>query len=259
MRKYILSTLSVLLVVFSVVYLSGCADSTSDPVSPVATKGSMYITSVPAGAQIWVNGSNSGKVTPDSITNLDAATYNVTLKLANYTDATFPVAVVAGYQSKPATYTMVSDISTVTYGPVRIYETTGTNASQPSGLSYRNGSRGFSLSGTDKDSVDIYYSSTGYLIQSASLGTGMTRKTYFKAPSGTVTNNLFDGVSSPTYTTAWGNAIADRDTSTYYFSYDNDKHYVKMKIVNYGGGTTGNPAWVEIKWIYNKKVDDVRF
>lgn len=257
MKKYILSSLSALLIVASVFLINACSDSTSDPIS--ATTGSIYVTSVPAGAQIWIDGTNSGKVTPDSVTNVAPGTRNVTLKLANYTDATFPVAVVAGYQSRPATYTMVSDVSLAVYGPVRIYETSGTNAQQPSGLSYRNGSRGFSLSGTDKDSVDIYYSSTGYLIQSASLGTGMTRKTYFKAPSAAVSNNLLDGVSAPTFVSSWGNAINDRDTTTYYFSYDNDKHYVKLKVVNYGGGTTGNPAWVDIKWIYNKKADDIRF
>jgi hypothetical protein len=260
MRKYIKLSFAAALLLFVAMFINACdSTSTDDPVSPAATKGSMFVSSSPAGAQIWINGSNSGKVTPDSVTNLDPATYNVTLKLANYKEATFQVAVAAGYQSKPETYTLVSDLDLVTYGPVTIYETIGTTAAQPSGLNLRNGSRGFSTSTTEKDSVDMYYSSTGFLIQSASLGSNMTRNTYFKLPSASGVSNLFDGASSPAFVNTWGNAIADRDSTTYYFVYDNDGHYSKLKVVGYGGGTTGNPAWVQVKWIYNRKAGDVRF
>lgn len=257
MKKYVISSLSIILVIMTVFLVSGCSDSTSDPVTPAATTGSMFITSVPAGAQIWVNGSNTNKVTPDSVVNLSPATYNVTLKLTNYTDATFQVAVVAGVQAKPSAYSMVSDLSTVAYGPIRIYEF---NATQPSGLNYRNGTRAFSMSGTDKDSVDLYYATDGYDIQSPYLQSTSLRKTYLIQPSPSA-SNLLDGADSPSFVLAnWGNAIThENDSTTYYFSYDNDHHYSKIKIVGYGGGTTGNPAWVEIKWVYNKKVDDPRF
>ena len=45
----------------------------------------------------------------------------------------------------------------------------------------------------------------------------------------------------------------------YVFLYDNDGHYSKLMISSRGGGTPGNPAWVELKWIYNKTASDNRF
>ena len=50
----------------------------------------------------------------------------------------------------------------------------------------------------------------------------------------------------------------DRETN-YVFLYDHDGHYSKIKIVNYGGGNPGDPAWVEVQWLYNKTLGDVRF
>jgi len=162
--------------------------------------------------------------------------------------------------NKSAYTASVGMVKTFTRGPVRIYETNGATAVRPSGLNLRNGFRGFSLTGTDRDSVDLLYSSNGFLLISAYANGGMARKTYFKLPSASGVSNLFDGASSPTFVDTWGNAIADRDSTTYYFIYDNDKHYSKLKVVNYGGsGGLGSPAWVEVKWIYNNVVDDVRF
>ena len=46
------------------------------------------------------------------------------------------------------------------YGPVTIYETAGTTASQPSGIDLSSGNA-YGVSSTDKDKVDIYYSTDG--------------------------------------------------------------------------------------------------
>ena len=53
--------------------------------------------------------------------------------------------------------------------------------------------------------------------------------------------------------------MADRDSTKYVFLYDADSHYSKVKIVNWGGGNVGDPAWVEIKFWYNKTASDTRF
>ena len=50
----------------------------------------------------------------------------------------------------------------------------------------------------------------------------------------------------------------DRETN-YVFLYDNDGNYSKAKISGFGGGTPGNPDWVELNWLYNKTANDNRF
>ena len=260
MKKYVLTSLSLVMIALSVLVISGCDSSSSDnPITPAATTGSIYVTSTPVGAQIWIDGTNSNKVTPDSVTSVSPGTHVVTLKLTNYKDATFNVAVTAGYQSKPDTYVMVSDVDLASFGPVRIYETTGTSASQPSGLCLSSG-LAYGASSADKDKIDLVYfsnnTSTLYEIQSAKVY-GLSRYTYFNPATSSI---LTDGVSSSVKSDAWYNAFSANDSTKYRFVYDNDKHYSKIKIVNYGGGTiTTGAAWVDIKWIYNKKVDDVRF
>ena len=119
----------------------------------------------------------------------------------------------------------------------------------------------YGIAGADKGKVDIYYSTDGtggqgYLVQSADLSAQMTRVTKFRVGTGT---DLNDGVDSPLQTTGtWTNHMGDRETS-YVYLYDNDGNYSKAKIISFGGGTPGNPAWVEIQWWYNKTTSDVRF
>ena len=45
-------------------------DSSDDPMTPVNTKGSIYLTSNPAGAQIWIDGVNTNLITPDTVLNV---------------------------------------------------------------------------------------------------------------------------------------------------------------------------------------------
>ncbi|MGE5682456.1 MAG: PEGA domain-containing protein [Bacillota bacterium] len=58
---------------------------------PPQRKASLALNSVPAGAQIYINGINSNRFTPDSLTNLDPGNYLVTLRLSGYNDTTFNV------------------------------------------------------------------------------------------------------------------------------------------------------------------------
>jgi hypothetical protein len=106
--------------------------------------------------------------------------------------------------------------------------------------------------------VDIYYSSAGFLIQSAHLNTtqNLIRETDFFVGS---SDNLFNEEDSPLRNTGtWTESILDTETN-YVFLYDHDGHYSKLKIVLRGGGQPNVPAWVDVQWYYNNAVSDTRF
>jgi hypothetical protein len=246
-----------LIPVIAMVFIS--CDSDDDPITPTA-KGNIYITSNPAGAQIWIDGSDRSKVTPDTIKNLDPKVYSVTLKLTDFNDTTFSISVTGNQTSVVGPIEMVSNIFTTLFGPRRIYETAGTGANQPSGLDLSSG-MAYGVTSPDANKVDVYYSTSGtggqgYLVQSADLYPSLIRRTEFFRGSAT---NLFDGVDSPPRQTGtWTNNMGDREAN-YVFLYDHDGHYSKIKIVNWGGGVPGEPAWVEVQWYYNTTYLDNRF
>lgn len=234
-------------------------DTTEDTVAP-PEPGSIFISSNPAGAQIWLDGDSTSFVTPDTVTNVSEGVHTVTLKLTEYKDTTFSISVTGGQMSIVGPITLVSDIVKSLHGPVRIYETAGTTADQPSGLDLSSGIA-YGVSSSNKGLVDIYYSTDGtggqgYLVQSADLYPTLIRVTKFYVGSG---SNLFDGADSPDKNTGtWTNHMTDRE-SNYVFLYDHDGHYSKIKIVNWGGGVPGEPAWVEVQWYYNETQLDNRF
>ena len=228
--------------------------SSDDPITPTPT-GSIYITSSPAGAEIWIDGSNTFKTTPDTAENVDQGARSVTLKLQDYRDTTFTVSVTGDQTSVIGPVVLVSDITITLFGPIKIYETSGTSTSQPSGLDLSTG-LAHGVTSAEADLVDIYYSSAGYLVQSADLYGTLIRETDFLVSTGT---NLFDEVDSPLRNTGtWSDNIGDRENN-YVFLYDHDGHYSKLKIVNWGGGNPGDPAWVEVQWYYNTALQDNRF
>lgn len=248
-----------LLIPIIALVISSC-DSTDDPVTPTNTKGGVYLTSNPAGAQIWIDGVNTSLTTPDTVTNVEQGVRNVTLKLQDYVDTTFSVSVTADQISIVTNIAMVSNIITTLYGPVRIYETAGTGPTEPSGLDLSSG-MAYGVSSANSSLVDIYYSTSGtggqgFLVQSADLYTGLIRETDFFVSDST---NIFDGADSPLRNTGtWTNNIDDREAN-YVFLYDHDGHYSKLKIVSWGGGVPGEPAWVEVQWYYNDTTLDNRF
>ncbi len=254
MKKLIL----LMIIPFAVIIVTSC-DTNNAPDTPETTTGSLLVTSNPAGAQIWLDGSNTTLVTPDTVENIDEGSHNVTLKLTDYRDTTFSISITAGQMGVVGSVVLVTNIITTLYGPVRIYETTGTPASEPSGLDLSSGNP-WGVSSDSSGVVDIYYSTTGtggqgYLVQSADLY-GLVRVTKFYV--GTA-NSLFDKVDSPNKDIGtWTNNMSDRETN-YVFLYDHDGHYSKIKIVDFGGGVPGEPAWVEVQWYYNKTVLDNRF
>ncbi len=217
-----------------------------------AYPGGLNITSDPEGATIWLDGTSTGYITPHTFEGLTAGEHTVKLVLAHYVDTTFVVTVVPNAQTSITTVVLTPVYKT--FGPVKLYETVGTTASQPSGLDLSSGNA-YGISSSDKDKVDIYYSSDGFLVRSAAYHQNMTRNTYFKIGTGT---NLSDGVDSPVKDNSWAESMSDRETH-YVFLYDEDGNYSKLKIVNYGGGTPGEPAWIEVQWIYNTAENNTRF
>jgi len=234
--------------------ISSCS-SDEDPVTPVETKGSLYVTSNPAGAEIWIDGVTTSQTTPDTILDIEEGVHNVTLKLQDYKDTTFSISISAEQTSVVGPIVMVSDIVTTLYGPVRIYETAGTTANEPSGLDLSSG-MAYGVSSAQNTLVDIYYSSSGFLVQSAHLYPSLIRETDFLVGA---SGNLFDKEDSPLRNTGtWTENIGDREPN-YVFLYDHDGHYSKLKIVSWGGGVPGEPAWVEVQWYYNETMLDNRF
>ena len=63
------------------------------------TGGTVNFGSTPSGAQIWVDGANTGMTTPYTQTSVPAGTYSVTYKLAGYTDYSTSVTVTSGQTS----------------------------------------------------------------------------------------------------------------------------------------------------------------
>lgn len=251
MKKLIL-----LLIIPFVVLITSCDD---DTVTPIPT-GNIYLTSSPAGAEIWIDGSNTFSTTPDTINNVSEGARNVTLKLQDYKDTTFSVTVTENQTNVVSNIVLESDIITTLYGPERLYESFGTPASQPSGLDLSTGTA-YAVSSSEANLIDIYFysdaSGNSYLIQSADLYPSLVRETDFFVSSGT---NLFDEEDSPLRSTGtWTNNIDDTENN-YVFLYDHDGNYSKLKIVNrHSGGGPGDPSWVDVQWYYNNTQLDNRF
>lgn len=254
MKKLIL-----LLIIPLLMFIISCSE---DPVTQTPT-GGIYLTSLPAGAAIWIDGSNTSKTTPDTATGVDQGLRSVTLKMQDYNDTTFTISVTGGQTSIVTNIILVSDINTTFYGvspTVRLYETYGTSASLPSGVDLSSG-LAYGVSSPEADLVDIYFysdqSGSSYLIQSADLYPGLIRKTDFLISTST---DLFDRVDSPLRNTGnWTNKINDTE-SHYVFLYDHDGHFSKLKIVTRGGGGgPGDPSWVDVQWFYNNVLLDNRF
>jgi len=213
---------------------------------------SLSVTSNPAGAAIWINGANSGQVTPYVFTDKTVGTYEITLKKDNFDDYMETVTLSENTNSVSAELVPMY----ATFSTIKLWETVGTTSTQPSGLDL---SAGDALSITTSSgvngNVDIYYSSEGFIVRSANGKNSMTRETYFKVAAG---SDLTDGVDSPVKDANWATQIPDTQTG-YVFLYDADGNYSKFKIVNRGGGVVGEAAWVEVSYIYNKAANSTKF
>ena len=60
------------------------------------TTGSINCTSTPSGAQIWLDGINTGQITPYTLTNIPTGIHTVTYKLTGYNDCVNGISVTSG-------------------------------------------------------------------------------------------------------------------------------------------------------------------
>ena len=80
------------LYVWLILTLNGCDKQVSrSPVESEPPKGFIYVNSVPDGFTIFQNGRNTGRLTPDSISYIDAGVYEITLKKKYFKDTTLVV------------------------------------------------------------------------------------------------------------------------------------------------------------------------
>ncbi len=83
MKKYIILVLILIAVI-------GCdKDVYVTPPLEAPANGYAFINSIPSGATIFINGKNSGKVTPDSITYMEYGVFTLTLKKEGFYDSVF--------------------------------------------------------------------------------------------------------------------------------------------------------------------------
>lgn len=212
--------------------------------------GTLIVQSIPSGAVIWLNGSNTGQVTPTNFPLADD-NYTITLQLEDYNDSTIVTQISDGGTATVSVDLRPEFIKSFT---ATIWETIGTTSEQPSGLDLSTGNESTISSGSN-ESVDIYYDSDGFLVMSANGRNGMTRETYFNVGN---SDNLNDSENSSVKDNTWTTSILDTETN-YVFLYDADGHYSKFKIVKQEGGTPGNPSRVEVQWLYNEKPNDLNF
>ena len=85
--KYILPLVLILII--------SCRENIVDFPEESAT-GKLFINSSPGGAEIFFESSKTGKVTPDSLVNLQPGSYNLKLHLSGYLDENFLVNVQSG-------------------------------------------------------------------------------------------------------------------------------------------------------------------
>ncbi len=248
MKKLLFVILPVLLALLFV----SCEDSATDPII-TPTTGSILVTSSPVGASIWVNNTATGKVTPDSVTGLDAGSVNITLKLSGYRDTTVSVTVTAGILTPKHVDMTQNPPDLESYSGIKLYERQSNNLS---GLDLSTGTR----TGSGVAETDVYFegvSGGSNILRSQHLRTpapATLRYTYFYNTS---SSSLTDGADSPLYTSGTWNTETTSSTN-YSFLYDSDSHYSKIKIVNSGQDGPFD-RWIEVNYIYDKTANDVRF
>jgi PEGA domain len=84
--------LSILFSIFCLAFIKCSEENPTDP--PSQSKGKLVVKSIPSGARIYLMGTDTGKNTPDSLTNLDAGTYDLFLYLQYFDTAFFSAKIV---------------------------------------------------------------------------------------------------------------------------------------------------------------------
>ena len=91
--------LAVILSIFLLFFNFGCTEESPTSTNSDTEKGLIYVNSNPTGAEIFLQGSTTGKITPDSITNLAPKSYDLRIRLNDYADSSLVVNVKAGLKT----------------------------------------------------------------------------------------------------------------------------------------------------------------
>jgi len=255
MKKHIL--LSFLALVFVSLFVAGCGgDSTTNPVDTV--KQGSYIVSYPAGAAIWINNTNTGKVTPALIDTLSVGQHDITLKLTNYTDGMVYTNTTAG--KIDTLTTNLSGTNYVAYGPVRVWVASDTSSSHPSGICFSNGTA-YALKVANVNYVDVYLKDgqtapDSTQVWASIFAASLTRNSYF---FGTSETSLTVGAAVQARSAGTWTEKLGLTTYKSFIVYDNDNHYSKVMVKATGIDVTSKKQWVEFVWVYNKQNENYTF
>ena len=249
-ERNILKKLTVLflLSLSATIFFTGCKDSSTN--STTETLQGSFIKSSPVGAQIWVDGVNSGDVTPHTMDSLTVGVHTITLKYTDFDDLSFVDSVKVS-TIDTVSYTLTSSVSKL-FGPVTLYLYPGTQAN---GVDLSTGSL-YALNAANGSLIDVYYSSEADTAMNyifASQKNSLLTRTTFLYPS--LETQLLNGHDATVYSAADANWVTSFSLygSTVFYVYGSDKHYSKVLLTAQGTG------FVEIKWLYNKTADNLQF
>ena len=254
---------SIIFAVFATLLVSlfsvGCGDS-SNPVDNTtpATKQGSYFVSYPVGATIWLDGVNTGKVTPGLLDTIAVGSHTITLKLTNFTDISISKTYAA------STVDTVTNTFTGTnylvFGPVRVWVSSDLSTSHPSGLSLLKGTS-YALNASNANYVDFYLKDGNTAPDStqawsATFASSLTRTTHFFGTSETA---LTVGSNVQAYGTgSWVDKLG-LTSSKSFIVYDNDNHYSKVIIAGTGIDASSNKQYIDFRWVYNKLNENYTF
>lgn len=253
MKNKFLLFISVVYAAIFFYYSTGC-QSIPDPVDYVIKRGGIDLRSFPDTAYIYVDGIYTHKATRDSVIDLEPGDYLVTLKRFGYTDTSFSVTVTKGACQQ--LYIVLAPHQVLdSAGPATLFWSDGVVEQKPSGLVL---ATGLAFNINQKDSVDFFYFKNDGVLMSPHYVTNRNKKSFFLP---TNYYDLKDGLSVPKrYTQGdsdWKDTLPD-STTGYFYVYDSNKHYSKIKITKWTNSRTDS-ASIIINGYYNLFADSLSF
>ena len=90
---------AVIVTIFLLLFKFGCTEELPTNTHIETEKGSIFVKSNPTGAEIFLQGTTTGKITPDSIINLTPDLYDLRIRLNEFADSSLVVNVNAGLKT----------------------------------------------------------------------------------------------------------------------------------------------------------------
>jgi len=189
-------SLRFLLIAFAVLFAFACG---SNPTGPgVPTTGSIRVTSVPTGAQVFLDGVDKGQTTNCTLTNIAPGNRTVRLVLAGYTEYQGTATVTAGATAN-VTATLTPDAQA---GALSVTPANGLVSSGASGGPFTPASQAYTLENTGGSAINWTVAATQAWITvapaSGTLGAGLS--TQITASINNAANTLAAGDYTDTLT-----------------------------------------------------------